>query len=139
MNTTKTTMSGEIKPPIILTATDYARLSLLARAAANRMPDLASGLTGELERAHVMADGTPEQTVCMGSEVRFRDDLTGKIQTLTLVYPGDADISRRRISVLTPVGTALIGLGPGKSITWKTRSGDLRCLTVIEVREPQLA
>jgi len=131
-------VGGEIKPPITLTVSDYERLSLLARAAATRMPDLVSVLTEELERAHVLADGRPEQTVCMGSEVEFRDDSSGKSQTVTLVYPGDADISRRRISVLTPVGTALIGLSMGDSITFETRTGDLRRLTVLQVREPQL-
>lgn len=133
------TVNGEIKPRITLTANDYERLSLLARAAESRMPDLVSVLTDELERAHVLADGRPEQTVCMGSEVDFRDDSTGKIQTVTLVYPGAADISQRKISVLTPVGTALIGLSAGDSITWETRLGELRRLTVLQVREPQLA
>ncbi|MGY4402285.1 transcription elongation GreA/GreB family factor [Bradyrhizobium sp. USDA 3315] len=136
---TNTTMRSEIKPPITLTADDYKRLSLLARAAENKMPDVASVLTEELERAHVLADGHPAQTVCMGSEVRFRDDSTGTVRTATLVYPDDADISRRRISVLTPVGAALIGLSAGNSITWETRTGDLRRLTVLEVRGPQIA
>jgi regulator of nucleoside diphosphate kinase len=131
-------VGGEIKPPITLTVSDYERLSLLARAAATRMPDLVSVLTEELERAHVLADGRPEQTVCMGSEVEFRDDSSGKSQTVTLVYPRDADISQRRISVLTPVGTALIGLSMGDSITFETRTGDLRRLTVLQVRQPQL-
>jgi len=133
-----TKVSGEVKPRITLTANDYERLSLLARAAATRMPDLVSVLTEELERVHVLADGRPEKTVCMGSEVEFRNDSTGKVQTLTLVYPGAADISQGRISVLTPVGTALIGLSVGDSITWETRNGDIRQLTVLQVREPQL-
>ena len=131
-------LSSEIKPPITLTVSDYERLSLLARAAADRMPDLVSVLTEELERAHVLADGRPGQTVCMGSEVEFRDDHSGRIQTVTLVYPGDADISRRRISILTPVGTALIGLSTGGSITFETQTGDIRRLTVLQVHEPPL-
>ena len=130
---------NEIKPPITLTVKDYERLSLLARAAAARMPEVASVLSEELERAHVLADARPQQTVCMGSEVEFRDDSTGKVQNVTLVYPGDADISHRKISVLTPVGTALIGLTAGDSITWETRNGDLRQLTVLNVRVPQPA
>jgi regulator of nucleoside diphosphate kinase len=133
------TMSGEVRPPITLTANDFEQLSLLARAAASKMPEVASILTEELARANVLADRRLEQTVCMGSEVEFRDDSTGKIQTVTLVYPGHADISQRRISVLTPVGTALIGLGAGDSITWETRNGDVKRLTVLQVREPQLA
>ncbi len=130
---------GEIKPPITLSANDYAKLSQLALAAADRMSSVASVLAEELERAHVLADGPPEHSICMGSEVEFRDDATGKVQTSTLVYPGDADISLGRISVLTPVGAALIGLGAGDSITWETRTGELRQLTVLGIRQPQPA
>jgi regulator of nucleoside diphosphate kinase len=134
-----TSTGGRIKPRITLAAEDYERLSQLARAAADAMPDQASILAEELERAHVVAEGRPEQTVCMGSEVAFRDDSTGKVETVTLVYPGEADISRRRISVMTPVGTALVGLGIGDSITWETRSGELRLMTVLHVHAPQPA
>lgn len=139
ITSTKTVTCSEIKPPITLTPDDYRRLSLLARAAENKMPDVASVLTGELERAHVLADGHPSQTVRMGSEVRFRDDSTGTVQTATLVYPDSADISQGRISVLTPVGAALVGLRAGSSITWETRSGEIRRLTVLEARGPQIA
>jgi regulator of nucleoside diphosphate kinase len=131
--------SGEIKPHITLTARDYESLSMLARAAETRMRDVAVVLVEELERAHVLAEVRSENSVCMGSEVEFRDDTTGKIQTLTLVYPGDADIAHGRISVLTPVGAALIGLSAGDSITWETRTGEVRRLTVLKIREPVLA
>ena len=66
----------------------------------------------------------------MNSEVEFRDNTTGKVHKVLLVYPEEADISERRISVLTPVGTALLGLRTGDSITWETPGGDLRQLTV---------
>jgi regulator of nucleoside diphosphate kinase len=132
------TLTRELSPHIVLTARDYEQLSKLARAAADRLPDLASVLLDELERAHVLADGRPEHTVCMGSAVEFRDDTTGKAQTVTLVYPGEADISQGKISVLTPIGTALIGVRAGDSITWRTRAGELRRLTVIAVRAPQM-
>jgi regulator of nucleoside diphosphate kinase len=58
------------------------------------------------------------------------------VQTVALVYPNEADISKGRISVLTPIGTALIGLPVGKSIDWTTRAGDTKRLTVLQVREP---
>jgi regulator of nucleoside diphosphate kinase len=134
-----TMVGGAVKARITLTAADYERLSQLARVAADAMPDQVAVLTEELERAEVVADGPLEQTVCMGSEVTFRDDSTGKVETMTLVYPSEADISRQRISVMTPVGTALIGLGAGDSITWTTRGGELRLLTVLDVSAPQLA
>ena len=75
----------------------------------------------------------------MGSEVKFRDDTSGRIQKVFLVYPNQADISQDKISVLTPIGTALIGLRVGSSITWETRTGEFKRLTVLEVRETQLA
>ena len=134
------TVTRQLKPRITLTAQDHEKLSFFARAAANTMPDVAAVLTEELDRARVLARGrVPEHTVCMGCEVEFRDDTTGKVQTVTLVYPDEADISKGKISVLTPIGTALIGLRAGHSITWQTRTGDLRRLTVLGVREPQLA
>lgn len=130
--------SGELTPPITLTAEDHARLSTLARAAAERMPEVASALADELDRAQVLASGSrPHDVVRMGCDVEFRDDATGKLQTVTLVYPDEADISAGRISVLTPIGTALIGLRAGTSITWRTRTGELRCLTALNVRDPR--
>jgi regulator of nucleoside diphosphate kinase len=75
----------------------------------------------------------------MGSVVEFRDETTGKVQAVTLVYPGNADISQGRISVLTPIGAALIGLSAEDSITWETRTGELRQLTVLKICEPQPA
>lgn len=129
-----TMINGAVKARISLTAADYERLSQLARAAADAMPDQVAVLTEELARAEIVAEEHLEQTVRMGSEVTFRDASTGKVETMTLVYPVEADISRQRISVMTPVGTALIGLGAGQSITWATRSGEVRLLTVLDVR-----
>jgi regulator of nucleoside diphosphate kinase len=127
------------KPRVTLTAEDYERLSALAHAARNRMPDLAADLAEEIGRAHVLAKGRhPEHIVRMNSEVEFRDDATGKTQKVTLVYPAEADISQRKVSVLTPVGTALIGLREEDAITWETPSGQVRQLTVLAVREPHL-
>lgn len=125
------------KPRITLTATDFERLSALADAASHTMPEVAAELSEELERAHVLAKGrTATDLVTMGCEVEFRDDLTGRVQTVTLVYPNEADIAKGRISVLTPIGTALIGLPVGKSIDWKTRNGEMKRLTVLQVRVP---
>jgi len=120
---------------ITLSAKDHERLSTLARAAWKRMPGLAAGLSDELGRADILAEGRrSERVVCMNCEVEFRDDTTGRVQNVKLVYPEDADISKRRVSVLTPIGTALIGLREGDSMTWETLSGETRRLTVIAVR-----
>jgi regulator of nucleoside diphosphate kinase len=123
-----------LRPQIILSTEDYVSLSALAQAAMNKMPELAEGLSEELERAVIVDNGQqPHQVICMGCEVEFRDDTTGKIQKVTLVYPAQADITEGKISVLTPVGTALIGLRAGQSITWDTRTGETRRLTVLKV------
>jgi regulator of nucleoside diphosphate kinase len=128
------------KPAITLSAEDHERLSALAHAARKRMPDLADELADEIGRAHVLAKGRhPQDIVCMNSEVEFRDDTTGRIQKVTLVYPQEADISQRKVSVLTPVGTALIGLRTGHSITWETPNGEVRQLTVLAVGETRAA
>jgi len=135
-----TKKAGGAKPRIILTAVDHEKLSVLANAAANTMPEVAAELADELDRAHVLPAGRhASDTVCMGCEVVFRDDMTGRVQTVTLVYPQEADISKGRISVLTPIGTALIGLPVGKSIDWTTRTGESKRLTVLQVREPAVA
>ena len=81
------TASGEIKPHITLTAKDHESLSMLARAAETRMPDVAVVLTEELDRAHFLEDVCSENSVCMGSKVVFRDDTAGTIQTLGAGLP----------------------------------------------------
>jgi regulator of nucleoside diphosphate kinase len=132
---TEKTVATEIKPKITLLAEDYERLSTLAHAARNKMPRLAAVLAEELGRARVLAGGMqPEHIVSMNTEVEFRDETSRKIRTVLLVYPEQADISQGKVSVLTPVGTALLGLRTGDSITWETPAGEIRQLTVLGVR-----
>jgi regulator of nucleoside diphosphate kinase len=100
------------------------------------MPDLAAELAEEIGRAQVLAKGSRlKNLVRMGTEVEFRDETTGKVRKVILVYPEEADIARGKVSVLTPVGTALIGLQTGQSITWETPSGEVRQLTILAVRD----
>jgi regulator of nucleoside diphosphate kinase len=129
--------AAHLRPPIILSGLDYDRLSRLARAAGVRFPDSAADLAEELDRAHVLADGLDLANIIrMGSEVEFRDESDGSVRTVTLVYPEEADIKQGKISVLTPIGTALIGLAAGQSITWETRNGAIKRLSVVWVRDP---
>ena len=126
------------KPNITLLAIDHDRLSALAHAAMASDPETAEMLTEELERARVIDHGqVPRNIVRMGSDVLFRDDTTRESRSITLVFPGEADIAQNRVSVLTPVGTALIGLRAGQSITWRTRSRELKRLTVLKVANPE--
>lgn len=73
--------------------------------------------------------------VQMGSTVTYKPD-TGEARSVTLVFPGDADIAQGKISILTPIGTALIGLATGQAIAWTARDGRTHHLEVLEVRQP---
>lgn len=124
------------EPHITLTASDHEHLSSLARAAMRSMPEAAANLADELDRAQILAKGRrPTDVVGMGYEVEFRDESNGRVQKVTLVDPSEADIEQGKISVLTPVGTALIGLRTRASIAWETRTGQLKRLTVMKVRK----
>lgn len=137
MLVTASRTKNNAKSNIVLSADDYRGLSALVQshAASLRMPHLTEQLADELGRAQVIAaDDFPQHIVAMNSEVEFRNDNTGFVQRMTLVYPADADIEKGRLSVLTPVGTALIGLRVGDATTWQSPSGQTRKLTVTAVR-----
>ncbi|QPC92996.1 nucleoside diphosphate kinase regulator [Mesorhizobium sp. INR15] len=124
------------KPNIHISQSDHARLSLLANTVAARNPEASDELLAELERARIVSDGwVSAGTVRMGSTVTFKPD-TGDRKTITLVFPGDADISEGKVSILTPIGTALIGLSAGQSITWTARDGRRHELLVVAVSQP---
>ena len=127
--------SSRRKPAISISDTDYPRLMRLAEAIANQSPALADELLEELERARVIKVARlPDTVVRMGSTVTYSSD-DGQNKTVTLVFPAEADIARGRVSILTPVGTALIGLSPQQSIEWTARDGRRHRLTVESVEQ----
>ncbi|HSI01841.1 MAG TPA: nucleoside diphosphate kinase regulator [Reyranella sp.] len=118
---------------IVVSTADYERLTDLANASMERLPDVAQELLDELERAQIVDPSqVPGDVVRMGSTVTFKAD-DGHIRTLKLVYPADESLDEHRISVMTPVGAALIGLGKGQSISWTARDGKHHRLTVTKV------
>ncbi|TAJ88801.1 nucleoside diphosphate kinase regulator [Reyranella sp.] len=122
-------------PNIIVSTADYERLTDLATASLERLPEVAEELLSEMERAKVVKDGSvPDDVVRMGSTVTFRSD-DGRELTETLVYPVDEDSDAHKISVMTPVGAALIGLAVGQSISWTARDGRKHQLTVVKVKQ----
>ncbi|MDQ0250498.1 regulator of nucleoside diphosphate kinase [Sphingomonas kyeonggiensis] len=110
------------RPPIDMIDSEAEQLAGLALSVARRFPAVSALLLRETERArlHSAASISPD-TVTMGATVEFLDDSNGTRRTVTLVYPSDADIAQGRISILTPVGAALIGLRTGQSILWPDR------------------
>ncbi len=126
------------KPAITLARTDSDRLWKLAESFSDRSPEVAETLFAELERARVVDDGRiPDGVVRMGSTVRFTSDL-GEDRRVTLVFPGEADIAQGKVSVITPIGVALIGLSAGQSIDWTARDGRTHRLTVQAVDAPSV-
>jgi regulator of nucleoside diphosphate kinase len=121
-------------PPILVTTDEQRRLSALANSSMELFPRVAHFLAQEMERASIVPDDADLQGVVrMGSHVDYRDDSTGEAREVVLVYPHEADISRKRISVLTPVGAALIGLSVGQTIEFQTPDRRTRALTVLRV------
>ena len=117
---------------IVIRDIDEDRLARLAAVMLEKKPELAEELLGELARARIAsAAELPADTVQMGSTLTYEAD--GQRRRVTLVYPQEADIAAGRISVLTPIGTALIGLAEGQSIDWTSRDGRRQRLTVVAV------
>ena len=124
------------KPKIVVARSEHERLAAFAEAVASQNPDASDELFAELDRARIVGDDkVPESVVRMGSTVRYKTD-NGDARTVTLVYPGEADISVGKVSVLTPIGTALLGLSTGQSIDWITRGGHRHQLHILDVVEP---
>jgi regulator of nucleoside diphosphate kinase len=122
-------------PPIRIAAEDSQRLSSLANSTMDLFPRVAQFLARELERATVTEENGLRGVVTMGSKVAYRDDNTGASREIVLVYPHEANIELNRISILTPVGAALIGLSVGQRIAFETPDKRTRGLTVLAVSE----
>ncbi len=131
----KGTMTKEAT--IYINEVDLARLRKLIDLAretgndANRM--YLDRLEGELDRAEVVNPiDIPKDVVTMRSTVRLKDLDNGKEMVYSLVFPNEADVDEGKISVLAPVGTAMIGYRVGDLIEWEVPSG-LRRLKVEEI------
>ncbi len=124
------------KPPIRVTTWDYRRLSAVVDAYRLRgCHALVELLAEELDRAELVEPAAvPRDVVTMHSCVKFIDDDTGEVRTVTLVYPGEEDSRQGQISIVTPIGSALIGLQAGATMSWRTLDGRTKRLSMLEVR-----
>ncbi len=133
-------LSGAVRPPVTLVDSEADMLSDLAWNARDRFPDVSLMLLDEIGRASLCPrDVLPDDIVAMESEVAYRDERSGTSRHVRLVYPNHADVTLGRISILTPVGAALIGLRTGASILWPDRDGEMRSITVEQVRQREAA
>lgn len=111
-------------PPITLGNLDLARLEQMLESPALRGLPAAQSLGAELERARVLpAEQVPGDVVTMNATVTCVDEVSGETHQFTLVFPQDADVATGRVSVLAPVGSALLGLSVGQAIDWQAPGG----------------
>lgn len=121
-------------PPIMIAKDDRDRLMSIATAAleSERATPVAAMLLSEVGRATIVAqDSLPSQVVAVHAEVEIHDNITNTNRRLRLVYPEDATLDPNMVSVLTPLGAALVGLSVGDSIDWCTATGDRNSVTVL--------
>jgi regulator of nucleoside diphosphate kinase len=121
---------------IVITDRDHIRLTSMLEsefAQAIGEESYLADLQSELERAVIAdSDEVPSDVVTMNSKVQLRDLDTGEHETYTLVYPGQANIAAGRLSILAPIGTAILGYRVGDVVRWRVPGG-WRRLQVEEV------
>jgi regulator of nucleoside diphosphate kinase len=127
---------------ILVSSTDRDRLLQLidsARLDWRVPPQSLDVLESELARATIVQPSQlPRDVVAMNSTVWFRDLDTEEIEQYQLVFPPDADVIHDRISVLAPIGTALLGYRRGDVVEWRVPQGRRR-LAITKVVQPQPA
>lgn len=123
--------------PVIITRTDYEILNSYVKNLHGMQvseKENFSKLSGELRKAEIVDDDMlPTDVVRLGSTVVIKDLLTNRDMTVTIVLPQKADIKQKKVSVLAPIGTALIGFKKDQTVSWNVPSGkkDFKIMDVI--------
>ena len=129
--------------PIQITQFDLERLRKLIENASHteyRGSDYLVRLQGELDRAQVVPpQGVAGDVVTMNSTVVLLDLETGDEETYTLVFPESADLSHGRISILAPIGTAMLGYEVGDVFEWEVPAGKRRLKVQRILYQPEAA
>ena len=121
-------------PPITISSLDAVRLEkMLDSLGNNQFPDKES-LQDELDRANIVEpQQIPPDVVTMNSTVTFKVESSDREFSLTLVYPNDAGDNTSKISILAPVGSALLGLREGDEMSWPKPGGGLLVVRILKV------
>jgi regulator of nucleoside diphosphate kinase len=126
------------RPGIIISSFDLERLEQLLESDKYRNLPGIDALQSEIDRATIVAPNeVPADVITMNSSGTFIDDATGTEYKLSLVYPGQTDVPDA-VSVLAPVGSALLGLSVGQSISWQAPGGrELRLRVLAVTYQPE--
>jgi regulator of nucleoside diphosphate kinase len=122
---------------VYITEADLDRLrtliAVMRNASYDKVREYLDRLEEELDRAEIVPpQSIPHDVVTMRSRVRLRDMVSGQEMVYSLVFPNEADFSQGKISVLAPIGTAMLGYQVGEIIEWDVPAG-LKRFTVEEV------
>ena len=124
---------------IYITEADMKRLRPLIEGVKNSRDDL-RGLQAELAHARVVTPAdVPPDVITMNSKARLRDLDTGEEMVFTLVFPGNASIEHDRISVVAPIGTAMLGHRVGDEFEWEVPAGSVRLRVEEVLYQPEAA
>lgn len=129
------------RPPIVITNTDHQKLRALIeeqRRINRRLPESLHDLVEELNRAEVKEmSEIGADVITLNSQARVRDLENDEVMEYTLVVPEQADIDLGKISILAPLGTAMLGYRAGDVFEWRVPSG-VRTFKVEEVVQPEI-
>ena len=127
--------------PIKITKFDQERLMQLLRDAGStqyRGSHYLKRLKQELERAKVvLPQEIPPDVITMNSKVKLQDTETSEEETYTLVFPEDADVQQGKISILAPIGTAMLGYRVGDIFEWEVPAGTRKLLVKSIIFQPE--
>ena len=127
-------MEAVNRPPLVISTRDARRLEALLQSPTTIASETASMLEGEITRARLVEPrDMPPDIVTMNSRVVCMDTDSGVSHEIELAYPHEADSELGRVSVLAPVGAALLGLAVGSSIDWPLPGGRMTRVRVVAV------
>lgn len=120
------------RPPVYVRRCDLPELSRIAKAAQTAETETPLFLQ-ELERFSIAPDATPDRFVRLGSSVLYKDLRTKRQRLVRLVHPGSENYDENEVSLLSPIGGALVGLVEGSIFRWSCSDGRLRAIKVLEI------
>ncbi|GAA5143330.1 nucleoside diphosphate kinase regulator [Thalassotalea piscium] len=123
------------RPKIIISSLDAERLDAMIDAMGNQTFPGMDELLTELDRADIVApEEMPPNIVTMNSTVKFKEISSGKEFALTLTYPQEKNPNNDPVvSILAPVGSALLGLKEGETIEWPKPGGGVLKVEILEI------
>ena len=121
--------------PVIIREDDYLTLKPFFTKGAKAQNEMS--LSAELSRAVVVKKyAFPPHVIRINSEVQILDEQTGAIRTVCIVLPQHANIKENKVSILSPIGAALIGISQGETVQWRVPAG-LKKFKIVDVKNEQ--